>query len=59
MTPEEKTVIREQIIEMFDHAYGSYMKYAYPADELMPLSCKGRVRGQEPSRGDIDESLGK
>lgn len=59
MTPEEKTVIREQIIEMFDHAYGSYMKYAYPADELMPLSCKGRVRGQEPNRGDIDDSLGK
>uniref|UniRef100_A0A8C4GDY8 alpha-1,2-Mannosidase n=1 Tax=Dicentrarchus labrax TaxID=13489 RepID=A0A8C4GDY8_DICLA len=44
MTPEEKTVIRDQIIEMFDHAYGSYMKYAYPADELMPLSCRGRVR---------------
>uniref|UniRef100_A0A8C6SRC6 alpha-1,2-Mannosidase n=1 Tax=Neogobius melanostomus TaxID=47308 RepID=A0A8C6SRC6_9GOBI len=59
MTPDEKTVIRDQIVEMFDHAYGSYMKYAYPADELMPLSCKGRVRGQEPSRGDIDESLGK
>lgn len=59
MTPEEKKVIREQIIEMFDHAYGSYMKYAYPADELMPLSCRGRVRDQEPSRGDIDDSLGK
>lgn len=59
MTPEEKTVIRDQIIEMFDHAYGSYMKNAYPADELMPLSCKGRVRGQEPNRGDIDDSLGK
>lgn len=59
MTPEEKTVIRDQIIEMFDHAYGSYMKYAYPADELMPLSCRGRVRGQEPNRGDIDDSLGK
>uniref|UniRef100_A0A4W4G8K2 alpha-1,2-Mannosidase n=1 Tax=Electrophorus electricus TaxID=8005 RepID=A0A4W4G8K2_ELEEL len=44
---------------MFDHAYGSYMKYAYPADELMPLSCRGRVRGLEPSRGDIDDSLGK
>ncbi|XP_025068557.1 ER degradation-enhancing alpha-mannosidase-like protein 3 isoform X5 [Alligator sinensis] len=44
---------------MFDHAYGSYMKYAYPADELMPLSCRGRVRGLEPSRGDIDDALGK
>uniref|UniRef100_H3D6Q5 alpha-1,2-Mannosidase n=1 Tax=Tetraodon nigroviridis TaxID=99883 RepID=H3D6Q5_TETNG len=59
MTLKEKSVIREQILEMFDHAYGSYMKYAYPADELMPLSCRGRVRGQEPNRGDIDESLGK
>ncbi|KAM6901037.1 ER degradation-enhancing alpha-mannosidase-like protein 3 isoform 2-T2 [Lycodopsis pacificus] len=59
MTPEERTVISDQIIEMFDHAYGSYMKYAYPADELMPLSCRGRVRGQEPNRGDIDDSLGK
>uniref|UniRef100_A0A674DBM6 alpha-1,2-Mannosidase n=1 Tax=Salmo trutta TaxID=8032 RepID=A0A674DBM6_SALTR len=50
---------RDQIVEMFDHAYGSYMKYAYPADELMPLSCRGRVRGLEPNRGDIDDSLGK
>uniref|UniRef100_A0A8C9XBS1 alpha-1,2-Mannosidase n=1 Tax=Sander lucioperca TaxID=283035 RepID=A0A8C9XBS1_SANLU len=25
----------------------------------MPLSCRGRVRGQEPNRGDIDDSLGK
>ncbi|KAM9820532.1 ER degradation-enhancing alpha-mannosidase-like protein 3 [Neosynchiropus ocellatus] len=59
MTSEEKSSIRDVIVEMFDHAYGSYMKYAYPADELMPLSCRGRVRGQEPNRGDIDDSLGK
>ena len=25
----------------------------------MPLSCKGRYRGIEPSRGDIDDVLGK
>ncbi|XP_076836849.1 ER degradation-enhancing alpha-mannosidase-like protein 3 [Brachyhypopomus gauderio] len=59
MSAEEKSKTREQILEMFDHAYGSYMKYAYPADELMPLSCRGRVRGLEPNRGDIDDSLGK
>jgi len=34
-------------------------KHAYPADELMPLSCKGRYRGSEPSRGDVDDALGK
>uniref|UniRef100_A0A8I3VZN4 alpha-1,2-Mannosidase n=1 Tax=Callithrix jacchus TaxID=9483 RepID=A0A8I3VZN4_CALJA len=28
----------------------SLQEHAYPADELMPLTCRGRVRGQEPSR---------
>uniref|UniRef100_A0A674CVF7 alpha-1,2-Mannosidase n=1 Tax=Salmo trutta TaxID=8032 RepID=A0A674CVF7_SALTR len=31
--------------------------HAYPADELMPLTCRGRVRGLEPSRGDVDDPL--
>ncbi|ESO10788.1 hypothetical protein HELRODRAFT_109117 [Helobdella robusta] len=43
---------------MFHHAFKHYMDVAYPADELMPLSCKGRYRGSEPSRGDIDDVLG-
>ncbi|KAK3088771.1 hypothetical protein FSP39_023586, partial [Pinctada imbricata] len=49
---------RDKVVEMFHHAYDSYMQNAFPADELMPLSCKGRYRGTEPSRGDIDDSLG-
>merc|ERR1719281_1666966 len=44
---------------MFQHGYDSYMKYAFPADELMPLSCQGRVRGVTKSRGDIDDALGR
>ncbi|XP_067825713.1 ER degradation-enhancing alpha-mannosidase-like protein 3 [Heptranchias perlo] len=59
MTKQEKGKIRNQIVEMFEHAYSNYMKHAYPADELMPLSCRGRVRGLEPSRGDVDDALGK
>lgn len=59
MTPEEKHTMREKVLEMFHHAYNSYMDHAYPADELMPLSCKGRVRGVDPSRGDVDDALGK
>ena len=43
---------------MFYHAYNAYMDNAFPADELMPLSCKGRFRGREPSRGDIDDAMG-
>ena len=48
-----------KVQEMFGHAFDSYMTYAYPADELMPVSCKGRVRGVTPSRGDIDDALGR
>ncbi|KAG9343451.1 hypothetical protein JZ751_013615, partial [Albula glossodonta] len=36
-----------------------FQDHAYPADELMPLTCRGRVRGLEPSRGDVDDALGK
>lgn len=59
MGREEKSKLRNQVVEMFDHAYQNYMDHAYPADELMPLTCRGRVRGLEPSRGDIDDALGK
>lgn len=43
---------------MFYHGYNNYMNNAYPADELMPLSCKGRFRDVEPNRGDIDDAMG-
>ncbi|XP_041862190.1 ER degradation-enhancing alpha-mannosidase-like protein 3 isoform X1 [Melanotaenia boesemani] len=59
MSREEKNRLRNQVVEMFDHAYQNYMDHAYPADELMPLTCRGRVRGLEPSRGDVDDALGK
>ncbi|XP_029607076.1 ER degradation-enhancing alpha-mannosidase-like protein 3 isoform X3 [Salmo trutta] len=59
MSREEKLKLRNQVVEMFDHAYSNYMDHAYPADELMPLTCRGRVRGLEPSRGDVDDALGK
>ena len=36
-----------------------FQNHAFPADELMPISCKGRHRGTKPSRGDMDEVLGK
>ena len=58
MSVEEKRELRDQTTSMFRHAYDSYMKYAFPADELMPLSCRGRFRGSEPSRGNDDDALG-
>ena len=32
---------RERVRAMFYHAYGGYVKHAYPYDELRPLSCDG------------------
>lgn len=58
MSTNEKRKCRDKSLEMFHHAYDSYMANAYPADELMPLSCRGRVRGVSPGRGDVDDALG-
>ncbi|KAJ8937753.1 hypothetical protein NQ318_006616 [Aromia moschata] len=58
MSEEERIQLREEARDMFYHAYNAYMENAYPADELMPLSCTGRYRGLTPNRGDIDDSLG-
>jgi mannosidase alpha-like ER degradation enhancer 3 len=58
ITRAEKQHYKNKVVEMFFHAYNSYMNFAYPADELMPLSCKGRVRGVDRSRGSVDEALG-
>ncbi|XP_077272154.1 ER degradation-enhancing alpha-mannosidase-like protein 3 isoform X4 [Temnothorax americanus] len=58
MNKEERETLKEEARDMFYHAYNAYMDNAYPADELMPLSCKGRYRGSEPNRGDIDSTLG-
>ncbi|XP_045479503.1 ER degradation-enhancing alpha-mannosidase-like protein 2 [Harmonia axyridis] len=33
--------LRDEVKEMFYHAYNSYLKFAYPYDELRPLSCDG------------------
>ncbi|XP_023335084.1 ER degradation-enhancing alpha-mannosidase-like protein 3 [Eurytemora carolleeae] len=58
MPETERTALRDEAEDMFFHAYNAYMEVAWPADELMPLSCRGRYRGREAGRGDIDEALG-
>ena len=59
MTNERKRELKEEARDMFYHGYNAYMENAYPADELMPLSCQGRWRGSsDHSRGDIDDALG-
>ncbi|XP_034181135.1 ER degradation-enhancing alpha-mannosidase-like protein 2 isoform X1 [Osmia lignaria lignaria] len=38
---EDLIALREEVRSMFDHAYSSYLTYAYPYDELRSLSCDG------------------
>ncbi|CAL8104104.1 unnamed protein product [Orchesella dallaii] len=35
------TELREEVRSMFYHAYDSYIRHAYPYDELRPLTCDG------------------
>ena len=34
--------IREEVKEMYVETFDNYMKYAFPMDELKPLSCSGQ-----------------
>lgn len=47
---------------MFYHGFDNYMSFAWPADELKPISCQGRERieGSKLSegRGSIDAAMG-
>ena len=42
--------VRAEIREMFAHAYSSYMRHAFPSDELAPLKCTG-ARATETAGG--------
>ncbi|KAI5475825.1 ER degradation enhancer, mannosidase alpha-like 1, glycoside hydrolase family 47 protein [Pseudohyphozyma bogoriensis] len=37
---ERKRELRELTRATFNHAMGNYLRHAFPADELLPLSCK-------------------
>ncbi|GAA5939158.1 hypothetical protein JCM1841_003340 [Sporobolomyces salmonicolor] len=38
-SPQRKRELRDLAHETWRHAYGSYKRVAFPADELLPLSC--------------------
>ncbi|KAF7313730.1 alpha-1,2-Mannosidase [Mycena chlorophos] len=41
-TTERKLAAKNQVRELFFHGYDNYMRFAFPMDELMPLSCSGQ-----------------
>ncbi|UJR24934.1 hypothetical protein I4U23_006298 [Adineta vaga] len=38
---QKRLQYKNRVKQMFYHAYDSYLKYAYPYDELRPLTCDG------------------
>uniref|UniRef100_A0A6G1SF64 alpha-1,2-Mannosidase n=2 Tax=Aceria tosichella TaxID=561515 RepID=A0A6G1SF64_9ACAR len=52
----ERIQLRSEAKQMFYHAYHSYIN-TYPADEILPISCRGRFRQADDS-SDIDDSIG-
>ncbi|KAI8902511.1 glycoside hydrolase [Globomyces pollinis-pini] len=43
---------------MFSDAFDSYMKYAYPLDELDPINCKGNSRTKDSQDWYVNDVLG-
>ncbi|TKY51937.1 alpha-mannosidase I MNS4 [Spatholobus suberectus] len=41
VTQEEAKQLRDEVRDMFYHAFNGYMDHAFPLDELRPLSCAG------------------
>eukprot|EP00965_Chrysotila_dentata_P196093 6177379-Pleurochrysis_carterae.AAC.3 len=41
ITYEDRVGLREEVRDLFYHAYDSYMTHAFPRDVLRPLSCRG------------------
>ncbi|XP_077245578.1 glycosyl hydrolase family 47 protein isoform X2 [Tasmannia lanceolata] len=41
VTPSEAKELRDEVREMFYHAFDGYIEHAFPLDELRPLTCTG------------------
>ncbi|KAL5034787.1 hypothetical protein RTP6_002580 [Batrachochytrium dendrobatidis] len=58
MTTKHRHSLRAKAKEMFEHGFGGYMKYAFPADELDPIKCVGNFRNSRPDSVEMYEVLG-
>ncbi|KAK4689097.1 hypothetical protein P7C73_g1006, partial [Tremellales sp. Uapishka_1] len=55
MGQAQKDELKEETRALFVHGYEGYMRYAYPADELRPLSCKPLGRSPDPNNFGIND----
>ncbi|WWD22230.1 hypothetical protein CI109_106721 [Kwoniella shandongensis] len=55
MKDSQRLALRDETRALFRHGYEGYMKYAYPADELRPLSCAPMHRSPDPANFGIND----
>lgn len=59
MTVEEKTDLRRDTEDLFYHGFDNYMRFAFPEDELRPISCRPQTRNpHDPSDIGLNDVLG-
>ncbi|KAJ4299522.1 hypothetical protein N0V90_004767 [Kalmusia sp. IMI 367209] len=59
MTDDTIASLRQETIDIFYHGYDGYMKYAFPEDELRPLSCTPLTRDRHnPTHIEVNDVLG-
>ncbi|KZF24485.1 glycoside hydrolase family 47 protein [Xylona heveae TC161] len=59
MTDAQIAALRQETVDVFFHGYDNYMKYAFPEDELRPLSCGPLTRDREnPGHVALNDALG-
>ena len=55
ISQRQRVLLRDETMEMTEHAMNNYMRHAYPHDELKPLTCEPRIT---KDRGTLDDPLG-
>uniref|UniRef100_A0A8C3PJ26 alpha-1,2-Mannosidase n=1 Tax=Calidris pygmaea TaxID=425635 RepID=A0A8C3PJ26_9CHAR len=56
--PQLRARLRDAARGMFVFGYDSYMRHAFPRDELDPLHCRGRGPDHDPTNLNINDVLG-
>ncbi|KAG0202260.1 alpha mannosidase-like protein [Mortierella sp. GBA30] len=59
MTDSRRLLLRQEAKDMFLHGYHGYLNYAFPKDELNPVTCSGRGPDRRnPHNININDVLG-
>lgn len=58
-SPAQIRTLRKETEDLFYHGYENYMTYAFPEDELRPISCKPLTRDRDnPAHIEVNDPLG-